>query len=44
MCIRASPETVLVSDAAYDFADEGTREYFDSYAIIGGAGLEEKLN
>lgn len=39
-----NPETVLVSDAAYDFADEGTREYFDSYAIIGGDGVEVKLN
>ena len=39
-----NPETVLVSDAAYDFADEGTRDYFDSYAIIGGDGVEVKLN
>ena len=39
-----NPETVLVSDAAYASADEVTREYFDSYAIIGGDGLKVKLN
>ena len=39
-----NPETVLVSDAAYASADEGTREYFDSYAIIGGDGVEARLN